>query len=447
MANANATPESPTRLWINVVGLLCSLLAVAAIKYFKLELPVRTTVAVLVCLALALPIILLEAWRLKPQTNSSAGLQLDKRRGNWPRTVTKLIGFYACLGLVALVYWILPEYHGDFYQHYFFVLFTFLPYWLVLAIPYFYFVDSAMQSPKDAYWRLGRLILAKPITDADRANADIGQLFLGWLVKLFFLPLMFVYLGNNLDTLLNSNSQLFSGGFQQWFDFAFNFLYYIDLLIVTVGYVFTLRLLDSHIRSTEPSLLGWAVALMCYQPFWSLFSGTYIQYDQGPAWGHWFWQTPWAYGLWGTGILALLMIYVWASMAFGIRFSNLTHRGILTNGPFQFTKHPAYVSKNLSWWMISMPFMVSASLDQTLRQCAMLLLLNGVYFLRARTEEKHLSRDTDYVVYANYMEQHGMFAWLGRWLPWLRFAPGKLFANGEKFAQKLTVEKGAAYVK
>lgn len=447
MAKAIEKPASPTSLWINMAGILCSLLVVVALKRYNFVLPVHTTAAVLVCLALALPIIFLETWRLKPYHNDSAGLDFTNTQGNWVRTGTKLLGFYGCLAVVAAVYWLLPEYHGDFYQHYFSVAFNILPYWLLAAVPYFYFVDRAMRNPKDAYWVLGRWLLAKPVAQTIRANTSLKQLFLGWLVKLFFLPLMFVYLGSNLETLLKTDVQLFSAGFQAWFDFAFNFLYYIDLLIVTVGYVFTLRLLDSHIRSTEPSLLGWTVALMCYQPFWSLFSGTYIQYDQGPAWGHWFWQTPWAYGLWGAGILSLLAIYVWASMAFGIRFSNLTHRGILTNGPFAFTKHPAYVSKNLSWWMISMPFMVSADLEQSLRQCAMLLLLNGVYFLRARTEEKHLSSDPAYVAYARHIEQQGLFSRLGLWLPWLRFAPGKLFAQATVTARQTSARDATFYAK
>ena len=35
----------------------------------------------------------------------------------------------------------------------------------------------------------------------------------------------------------------------------------------------------------------------------------------------------------GAVLVALTAIYAWATVAFGIRFSNLTHRGILTHGP------------------------------------------------------------------------------------------------------------------
>jgi hypothetical protein len=40
----------------------------------------------------------------------------------------------------------------------------------------------------------------------------------------------------------------------------------------------------------------------------------------------------------------------------------------------------------------------------------MLALLNGVYFLRAKTEERHLSQDPAYVAYREWIARHGMFA-------------------------------------
>ena len=43
------------------------------------------------------------------------------------------------------------------------------------------------------------------------------------------------------------------------------------------------------------------------------------------------------------------------SLSVDVRFSNLTYRGVLTNGPYAFTRHPAYLSKNLFWWCASMP--------------------------------------------------------------------------------------------
>jgi len=58
------------------------------------------------------------------------------------------------------------------------------------------------------------------------------------------------------------------------------------------------------------------------------------------------------------------------------------------------------------------PFLIGAdgSLADTLRHCSLLLLLGGIYFLRARTEEAHLSHDPDYRSYAEWIAVHGLFA-------------------------------------
>jgi protein-S-isoprenylcysteine O-methyltransferase Ste14 len=162
------------------------------------------------------------------------------------------------------------------------------------------------------------------------------------------------------------------------------------------------------------------VALACYEPFWSLIGRQYLAYGIDMKWGGWLWNTPLLYGIWGALILVLTTIYVWATVVFGARFSNLTHRGIITSGPFRWTKHPAYVAKNLSWWMISIPFMASGGADEALRHCLLLLGLNLIYVMRAKTEEWHLSRDADYVAYAQWVEANGMFRFV-RYLPLVKY--------------------------
>lgn len=242
-----------------------------------------------------------------------------------------------------------------------------------------------------------------------------GQQLLAWLIKGFFLPLMFTYMCNDLARFIAADFALLTS-FKAWFDLLYGFLYFIDVGLVVMGYLMALRITDTHVRSAEPSMLGWAVALICYEPFWSLIGRQYLHYETGLQWGAWLWNTPLLYGIWGSAILALTAIYVWATVIFGARFSNLTHRGIITNGPYRWTKHPAYVAKNLSWWMISIPFMAQGSADETLRHCLLLLALNGIYAMRAMTEERHLSQDPDYVAYARWIDHHGMFRFL-RHLP------------------------------
>ncbi|OAG62503.1 putative membrane domain protein [Burkholderia pseudomallei] len=47
---------------------------------------------------------------------------------------------------------------------------------------------------------------------------------------------------------------------------------------------------------------------------------------------------------------------------------------------------------------------------------AALVAVNLLYWLRAKTEERHLMRDPDYRAYAEWIARHGMFARLGRML-------------------------------
>ena len=61
--------------------------------------------------------------------------------------------------------------------------------WLLLALPYLYWVDARMPKPQDGYWMLGRLLLMRR-EGVDRAR--VWNHLLGWLVKGFFLPLMFL---------------------------------------------------------------------------------------------------------------------------------------------------------------------------------------------------------------------------------------------------------------
>jgi len=280
-----------------------------------------------------------------------------------------------------------------------------------------------MVEPKDVYWELGRLCLFNfKLVPRKR----LLQHALAWIVKLFFLPLMFTYFFDLVLFFQVTSLAAIKISFMHFFDFAFKFLVYVDLLIGTVGYIITLRIFDSHVRTTEPSFLGWFVVLQCYPPFSEFFNGTYLAYGSENSWSYWLIDHPFLYQTWGCLILALTTIYVWSSLPFGIRFSNLTHRGIITNGPYKYCKHPAYISKNLSWWLISMPFLSTVSPSDAIKHSLLLLMVNFVYFLRARTEERHLSWDTDYVAYANYIEVNGTFSYIGKMLPFLKFKKNRI---------------------
>jgi hypothetical protein len=387
-------------------GVTCLLLAVSVINFWT---PVHQIAALslIVMAATALGVFVPDLMWQKVQRRTLTA----PAAGDWSRTTTKLAGLAGSVGFVALLYWLFPEYgaHG-FYINYWNALRIVLPLWAVVSLPYIYWIDRRLPEPRDSLWQMGRLVTLQWQHVSLRV---VGQHLLGWLVKGFYLPLMFTYFCSDLDKLLHYDLTRLNG-LQGYFDWAYFLLYFIDVALVSMTYLMSLKLTDTHIRSTEPTAFGWLAALVCYEPFWSLIGAQYIAYDTGHGWGSWFSGTPWLYALWGSLILLLVVVYVWSTIAFGARFSNLTHRGIITNGPYRYSKHPAYLAKNLSWWLIAMPFMVAGSLGQTVRSCLLLGLLNGIYYLRAKTEERHLCLDPVYRQYAQWIGQHGVLRALDR---------------------------------
>jgi len=423
-------PRSATNYGLNMVAVVAVLVAIAVLHQREEELARHglhlsmQNVVLWLCGAAIVPVVVLDVLVLKVHKRASTGLDWNKFEPDPARVATKVLGVAATIAPLALIYWWTPEYNGSFYDPLYNLLRRF---WLtlVVAVPaYAWIVDGYMRQPKDAYWQLGRVFLGR-WRDADRK--EIANHYRGWLVKGFFLPLMLVWMHGTAHELVTFNFRGASWENLRLYDFGYSLVFGMDLIFATVGYAMNFRVIDTHIRTAEPTMLGWVVALFCYMPFYSLFERQYVHYDNGYPFGAWL--APWPHLRWGwaIAILVLIGIYVLATFAFGIRFSNLTHRGILTNGPYRFTKHPAYVSKNISWWLMSVPFLPHEGWALAIKHCIGLSVINYMYFMRARTEERHLSRDPVYVEYALWMNEHGALRWLGRLIPFFRYeAPAAL---------------------
>ena len=413
-------PASVSRFWFNVLAGLVGLAflawrqSVSPAAHYDNGLQAGLLVAVLIGLH--------EHFWLRTHRNPSSGLDWDRAPSrDLARIGLKLLGLTLTLSLIAGAYRLFPEYHGSFYDPFWRVLKSYGLGFLVVAPFYFWWLDGYLKQPLDGYWQLGRLplrLLRGEAIDAD-ARRLIGHHLAGWAVKAFFVPLMVVYVGQEVRGAHNAWQSLGRGDYAL-FEFAFHLTFMIDLLFCVIGYTMTLRLFDAHIRWTEPTAFGWMVALICYQPFFSVIENQYLRYEDGIVWGQWLHDLPLVKFAWAIILAGLLATYALSTVAFGLRFSNLTARGIITDGPYRYSKHPAYLSKNLSWWLISIPFIATAP-GIALSNCLHLLIINAIYFARARTEEAHLSRDTDYVRYALWMNEHGLLARLGRRFPVLRY--------------------------
>jgi hypothetical protein len=355
------------------------------------------------------------------QGNAGREMTWRPKRGlDLLRVGQKLVGFWATIGVIAALYALIPEYRDPFYAPFKEAALSLLPALLVASPFYIVYVDRRQDQPCDAYAQLAMLL-------GGTRPADWGPLqthLRGWLVKAFFTPLMFVYVHNDLADIWSSQSMA-PLDFRHVFERLYDLFFLFDVLLATVAYTLTLRILDNHVRSVEPTIGGWIICVICYRPLTAV-QAPYIQYELDKVyWGDVFAPYPLLYILWGSAILGLVFVYVWSTAAFGLRFSNLTHRGIITHGPYRWVKHPAYLAKNLSWWMISVPFIAGAGWRVAAQSCLMLGAVNLIYYLRARTEERHLAADPVYRDYQGYIARHGLFARL-------LGAPGDNSVNAER---------------
>lgn len=373
--------------------------------------PNSAYVSVLAC---ALPMV---AWSLlvdRVHRNPTTGIDWTLRRP-WRETVdislVKLTGLWATWGLIALAYGVLRYYWQGQYLLAMDLLTFLAPLLLLGSVPYMLWLDRRMINPRDGCYAFGAWLIGQ--TGAATGGADdrrmIGHHLRAWAVKGFFTAFMLSIVPGNFAVLVERPWAVMIANPVELCAAAVIFLYLIDVHIATVGYVLTLKPLDAHIRTANPYGMAWVAALICYPPFILMSNGPLDYQVNGAEWNYWFADHPTLLMIWGALAVGFTAIYSWATLAFGIRFSNLTYRGVITNGPYAFTRHPAYVAKNISWWILSMPFLVTAGGPlEALRNCALLLMVNGVYYWRAKTEEKHLLADPAYRAYWDWAQAHAL---------------------------------------
>ncbi len=225
-----------------------------------------------------------------------------------------------------------------------------------------------------------RMLTKLPHKRKITADEKTAALFL--LVKIFFLPIMLKFFLDNAGW-IQGNYKTAS-----LFAFLLVLIFAIDTGVFFFSYSFEFEKLKNKVKSVEPTFLGWFVAIICYPPFNSII-GEHI------AWGAndyaYFW-TPTITNAFRVVIIALFLIYLAATIALGPKASNLTNRGIISKFPYSIVRHPAYISKNLVWWITLIPVM-------TWQFAIGMAFWSIIYFSRAWTEERHLSADPDYIEY------------------------------------------------
>lgn len=292
-----------------------------------------------------------------------------------------------------------------------------LPGVLLTVIPYTCLVNRIEGGSRDECFQVGNLLTDRRDPIDWRA---IGEFFKCWFIKAFFFPLMLFEL---LVSTAYFERSIFADGDQVAYIYgiAVATIYFMDVCIASAGYLATFRLFGWHIRSSNPHLGAWIFTLVCYYPFFGPVYRALLDYTDDQIWSEWLADNPVLLIIWGSAIVALKICWIWSIAPFGLRFSNLTNRGIITDGAFSLTKHPSYISKNLFWWLINIPFISTGGSLEATTNCLQLLAVNTIYFVRAQYEERHLSEEPRYFAYALWIEQHGIFSRLGCWFPVLSY--------------------------
>lgn len=316
----------------------------------------------------------------------------------------------------------------SYYEPWFYTLDFLWHLYLIGGLPYIVLTRACKYNPNEDKKDLSRLTLRvlsfiisylpklrflRPSFTVDDQRAARGL-----AVKFFFAPVMTVFFFDNFSHLLNNADYLASNAvpnmLQGSYDFGklgadmgnilTNIIFTIDVGLAWCGYVVSSRWVDNNTVSAEPTVLGWLVCLMSYPPFrvmggWFLTGPGETLYTQIPN------HT--LVTFFGTLMMLSYFFYMLPTIWFGLRFSNLTHRGIIRKGPYAVVRHPAYAAKNLAWWCVGFPTAIyagySEGLDQMIIYLGGLVFLTGIYFARSVTEERHLSFDPDYVEYCRHV--------------------------------------------
>ncbi|MEH3045671.1 methyltransferase family protein [Sphingomonas adhaesiva] len=417
LATAARVPLRPASAVSHGVGLagLAGLVAWLVVTiHYRMDGPYAALVGVAAC---GVPMVLWSLLVDRVHRNPSTGIDWHAPRA-WSASLdvslTKLAGLWLTWAGIALIY-ATGRFYGEMpFAFAMWCLTAAAPALFVLSIPYVLWLDRHLADPRDGAWHLGAWLLGTGTADVAQIQAHLRA----WAVKAFFLAFMLAIVPGGFGEFVAMDPRAALADPVRLANWLITFMFVVDVAFATVGYLLTMRPLDAHIRSANPFMAAWTAALICYPPFIMMDDGRPFDYRPGTAdWTHWMQGHPLLLAITGAVLVALTGIYAWATVAFGLRFSNLTNRGVLTHGPYAWSRHPAYLAKNLFWWISTIPLLSTGSLVDAARATILLGVVSGIYYWRAKTEERHLREDPAYRDYDAWIEAHGA---VPRFLRWAR---------------------------
>jgi len=230
-------------------------------------------------------------------------------------------------------------------------------------------------------------------------NRRFKKLLLVMLVNFFFLSLMVQFSGNEFNQfsialnklISNYQTNSFFQNYHTVYLIIYHLIFTIDVGLAVIGYSVASRWLNNRTLSVDSTLQGWLFALFCYPPMNTGFSSQFVSYNF--AYDPLLTPSEPVLMILMFLILCLFFVYVWATAALGFKFSNLTNRGVVNTGIYNYLRHPAYITKNLAWWLDNV------YVFSNIWAITALATWNLIYFMRGITEERHLMKDGNYLSY------------------------------------------------
>ncbi len=287
----------------------------------------------------------------------------------------------------------------------------------IFLIPYYYF-----EKEKSKARIIFTCIYKKIKNKTYKINFSEKTAILSWLVKWFYIPIILIWLTENLFNFITkltyaiTNYNFLQDNFYNYFNayiFAgiFYLLIFIDTFFFSLWYLLESKFLKNKIKSVDWTLFWWFITLICYPPLniatWNMlwwYSNNFPKFSNHYL--HYFLT---------ISLLLFFAIYARSSVALWLKASNLTNRWIVRKWPYKYVRHPAYISKNISRFIWTLPAYIIAFSTLNFK---MIFLISisffwwaSIYFLRAYTEEKHLELDNDYKKYQKEVKY--------KFIPWI----------------------------
>lgn len=297
------------------------------------------------------------------------------------------------------------------------IFFYLMIFYFIILIP-FYFLEKEISKARIIFWAIKNKIKDKKYN----INNEEKNAILAWLVKLFFVPLMIIWISSNISEVINNlyySDLNFNNIINNFYSIFNSFLFitifkiiiFIDLFFFTLWYLVESKYLWNKIKSVEPTMLWWVVAIVCYPPFnWAIDNFIWWYSSDFPRF-----ENIYLHIFLNIVLLISFAIYSRASISLWLKASNLTNRWIIEKWPYKYVRHPAYISKNIAWFIWAIPLIILNIKNLDFFNLIIIFLSlwawMSIYYMRAITEERHLEMDKDYVEYKKKVRY--------KFIPWI----------------------------